>query len=131
TSLIAAGGSGRWIEYAGGYTDMLSQRKPAGRGARAATASITKRPRPVTEVRVQPAGRPRQMSFKDRRALETLPARIAALQTQVARLNAHPGRPGPVCTRSGTVWHYDTGACRSARRAGGSRGAVADVGNAA
>src|SRR6267154_2091633 len=32
--------------------------------------------------------RPRQMSFNDRRALETLPARIAALQTQIAGLNA-------------------------------------------
>jgi ATP-binding cassette subfamily F protein uup len=88
TSVIAAEGNGRWIEYAGGYTDVLSQRGPADRGARPATASITKRPRPVTEVRVQPAGRPRRMSFKDRRALETLPARIAALQTQVAGLNA-------------------------------------------
>src|SRR5207244_7213538 len=54
TSVIAAEGNGRWIEHAGGYTDMLAQRKPAGRGARPATASITKRPRPVTEVRVQP-----------------------------------------------------------------------------
>jgi ATP-binding cassette subfamily F protein uup len=88
TSVIAAEGNGRWIEYAGGYTDMLARREPAGRGARPATASISKRPRPATEVRAQPAARPRQMSFKDRRALETLPTRIAALQTQIAGLNA-------------------------------------------
>ena len=31
TSTIAAEGNGRWIEYAGGYTDMLAQREPAGR----------------------------------------------------------------------------------------------------
>jgi ATP-binding cassette subfamily F protein uup len=46
------------------------------------------------------------MSFNDRRALETLPARIAALQTQIAGLNAiltdpdlyarDPGRFGDV-----------------------------------
>ena len=29
TSVIAAEGDGRWIEYAGGYTDMLAQRGPA------------------------------------------------------------------------------------------------------
>ena len=28
TSMIAAEGDGRWIEYAGGYTDMLAQRGP-------------------------------------------------------------------------------------------------------
>ena len=31
TSVIATEGDGRWIEYAGGYTDMLAQREPAGR----------------------------------------------------------------------------------------------------
>ena len=28
TSVIATEGDGRWIEYAGGYTDMLAQRGP-------------------------------------------------------------------------------------------------------
>jgi ATP-binding cassette subfamily F protein uup len=87
TSVIAAEGNGRWIEYAGSYTDMLVQREPAGRGMPPAKASVTKRLRPVTEGRAQPAARPRRMSFNDRRALETLPARIAALQTQIAGLH--------------------------------------------
>jgi ATP-binding cassette subfamily F protein uup len=87
TSVIAAEGNGRWIEYAGGYTDMLAQREPAGRGT-PPKASITKRPRPVTKVRAQPAARARRMSFDERRALETLPARLAALETQIAELNA-------------------------------------------
>jgi ABC transport system ATP-binding/permease protein len=88
TSVVATEGNGRWIEYAGGYTDMLAQRAPAGRGTLRAKASVTKRPRSVTEVRAQPAGRARRMSFNDRRALEMLPARIAVLQTQIAELNA-------------------------------------------
>jgi len=87
TSVIATEGNGRWIEYAGGYTDMLAQREPAGRGTPPAKAIVTKPPRPVTEGRAQPAVRPRRMSFNDRRALETLPDRIAALQTQIASLN--------------------------------------------
>jgi len=88
TSVIAAEGNGRWIEYAGGYTDMLVQREPAGRGTPPPKAAITKRPRPVTKVRAQPAARARRMSFDERRALETLPAQLAALETQIAKLNA-------------------------------------------
>ena len=87
TSVIATESNGRWIEYAGGYTDMLAQREPAGRGTAPAKASVTKRPRPAIGGRAQPAVRPRRMSFNDRRALETLPARIAALQAQIASLN--------------------------------------------
>src|SRR6202171_4669605 len=75
TSVVATEGNGHWIEYAGGYTDMLAQREPAGRGTLPAKASLTKRPRLVTEVRAQPAARPRRLSFNDRRALEMLPAR--------------------------------------------------------
>jgi ATP-binding cassette subfamily F protein uup len=88
TSVIATEGKGRWTEYAGGYTDMLSQRPRAGHGTPPAKSSVQKRQRPVTEARTQPAVRPRRMSFNDRRALDTLPARIAALQAQTAELNA-------------------------------------------
>src|SRR6516162_5456577 len=88
TSVVATERNGRWIEYAGGYTDMLAQHEPVGRGTPPAKSSITKRPRPMTEVRARPAARPRRMSFNERRALETLPARIAALETQIAGLNA-------------------------------------------
>ncbi len=80
TSVIAMEGNGRWIEYAGGYTDMLAQREPA-------KVFVTRPPRSVTESRAQRAARPRRMSFNERRALEMLSARIAALQTQIAGLN--------------------------------------------
>ena len=82
TSIIATEGGGRWIEYAGGYTDMLAQRGPA------LAAPVAKKPRMPAEAGLQPAARPRRMTFKDRHALETLPARIAALQTEIARLSA-------------------------------------------
>jgi ATP-binding cassette subfamily F protein uup len=88
TSIIAAHGNGRWIEYAGGYTDMLSQRKSSDGGNAPARATVAKRPRPVTEVRTRSAVRPRRMRFTDQLALETLPARIEALQTKIAGLNA-------------------------------------------
>jgi ATP-binding cassette subfamily F protein uup len=86
-SVSATNGGGRWIEYAGGYSDMLAQRGPAVVPG-AATPVGVGRPRPVAVVRPQPAARARRMSFKDRHALETLPARIAALQAEVARLGS-------------------------------------------
>src|SRR5947209_9423002 len=76
TSVIATEGNGRWIEYAGGYSDMLAQR-----GAAPATpmASVAKpaRPAPRGEATLQTA-RPRRMTYNDRRALEVLPERIAS-----------------------------------------------------
>ena len=32
-SIIATNGNGRWVEYAGGYTDMLAQRAAESRGS--------------------------------------------------------------------------------------------------
>ena len=84
TSIIAAEGDGRWIEYAGGYTDMLAQRGPGS----AEPIPVATRLRPALPAKPQPVARPRRMTFKDRHALETLPERIAALQREVARLNA-------------------------------------------
>jgi ATP-binding cassette subfamily F protein uup len=84
TSVIATDGDGRWIEYAGGYSDMLAQRGPV-----TAAASPTVKPRRVQAARPQAASSsPRKMSFKDRHALEALPGRIADLQAEVARLDA-------------------------------------------
>ena len=36
TSVIASEGNGRWVEYAGGYTDMLAQRPASPAASRAA-----------------------------------------------------------------------------------------------
>ncbi|MEJ0017007.1 MAG: ABC-F family ATP-binding cassette domain-containing protein [Acetobacteraceae bacterium] len=90
TSVIAFEGDGRWVEYAGGYTDMLAQRGPE----RAAPAAVLPRSR-GSEARPplpQPV-RARRMTFKDRHALETLPKRIAALQAEAAALSARLADP--------------------------------------
>jgi ATP-binding cassette subfamily F protein uup len=81
TSTIAAEGEGRWVEYAGGYSDMLLQRgdvapkavaRKGGQGALARTGGPAKA----------------KMSFKDKHALETLPADMAKLQADIARHQA-------------------------------------------
>ena len=84
TSVIAPDGNGRWIEYAGGYSDMLSQRgsdlsretvkAPAAeeKEAKAAPAS----PAPATK---------RRLNFNEKHALETLPRTIEKLHAEIAR----------------------------------------------
>jgi ATP-binding cassette subfamily F protein uup len=84
TSVIAFEGKGRWIEYAGGYSDMVAQRgygvgalqddKPAARVARSAP-----------QARRAPERRKR-LSFAEQHALKTSPCRIAALNEKVRRL---------------------------------------------
>ena len=85
TSTLAAEGAGRWVEYAGGYSDMLVQRG-------APEVAVPERARssgPKSLSRSQGgAGGSRKMTFKDKHALETLPAQIAAAEAEIARLQA-------------------------------------------
>jgi ATP-binding cassette subfamily F protein uup len=91
--VIASEGNGRWIEYAGGYTDMLAQRVAAPRLAPPSKARGLKQSRPATQKRGTSAGNLRRMNFNDQRALELLPARIAELETQITELNAVLANP--------------------------------------
>jgi ABC transport system ATP-binding/permease protein len=78
TSTIAFEGDGKWIEYAGGYTDMVAQR---GEIAVPDITEPTRKPKTV-----KPSNTPsqsRKLTFKDKHALETLPARMAELQEQI------------------------------------------------
>ncbi len=86
TSVIAPDGGGRWIEYAGGYTDMIAQR-----GGRTFSMDAPKAARPdaAAKEKAQGAGETkakRRLSFNEKHALETLPAKIAALEKEIARL---------------------------------------------
>src|SRR5271165_173242 len=88
TSTIATDGNGRWVEYAGGYTDMLAQRAEESCGSPPSKTRNTKRSRPATQTSELPGSLPRRMNFNDRRALDLLPARIAALEARITELNA-------------------------------------------
>jgi len=86
TSIVASEGNGSWIEYAGGYTDMLAQRAAAQLPVSGTKTGRAKRPRAATRSVGSVGAPPRRMNFNDQRALELLPARIAALETQIAEL---------------------------------------------
>jgi ABC transport system ATP-binding/permease protein len=83
SAVAVAEGGGRWNVYAGGYTDMVAQR---GEGVTAKAVKAEVKPaREKAEPPVTSAPRTR-LSFKDKHALETLPARIAALEAEIAKL---------------------------------------------
>jgi ATP-binding cassette subfamily F protein uup len=98
TSVIAAEGGGRWIEYAGGYSDMLAQRngEDLSRTATKGDGAASLRPQVEaddTQARaasavVQPK---RKLSFKDKHALETLPASMDKLAAEIAALQEKLG----------------------------------------
>ncbi len=83
SAVIVAEGNGRWTVYAGGYTDMVAQR---GEGVTAkAVKAEPKAVREKADRSALPAQKAR-LSFNDKHALETLPARIAALEAEIAKL---------------------------------------------
>ncbi|SFM27829.1 ATP-binding cassette domain-containing protein [Methylobacterium pseudosasicola] len=85
SSVLVSEGAGRWVEYAGGYSDMLVQR---GQGVEARTVAPTKKePRERTAPAAQPAGKPK-LGFKDQHELKTLPARMEKLEAAIAQLKA-------------------------------------------
>ncbi|MBY0360796.1 MAG: ATP-binding cassette domain-containing protein [Phreatobacter sp.] len=89
TSVLVSEGDGRWVEYAGGYSDMLNQRG-AGIAARVVQKAAKGEATSPAAARPEPQAEParRKMSFKDKHDLDTLPARMEALQRDIAKLQA-------------------------------------------
>jgi ATP-binding cassette subfamily F protein uup len=88
-AVIMAEGDGRFTTYGGGYSDMVAQRG-AGVKARAGSEPAPQRAAGAVEAAVQPAASPARakLSFKEKHALETLPALIDKLNDDIAKLNA-------------------------------------------
>ncbi|MBC8242562.1 MAG: ATP-binding cassette domain-containing protein, partial [Alphaproteobacteria bacterium] len=74
------GGGGQWLEYAGGYSDMLTQRGLIGHET--APAAMVKQ-KSATKAK---SNNGRKLSFKDKHALETLPGRMEGLQAEIRDL---------------------------------------------
>ena len=85
TSVIAPDGEGRWIEYAGGYSDMLAQR--GGQALQDRARAAKKEPREKKEpVANEPRASARKLSYKQKFALENLPKQIAETEGKIAAL---------------------------------------------
>ncbi|MBN9551217.1 MAG: ABC-F family ATP-binding cassette domain-containing protein [Alphaproteobacteria bacterium] len=93
TSVIAPDGGGRWIEYAGGYSDMLAQRggsKLEDRKARSKTEAGEALPK---AEQAAPKGPAKKLSFKQKFALDSLPKKIEAVTASIARLENNIADP--------------------------------------
>ncbi|MBX5146143.1 ABC-F family ATP-binding cassette domain-containing protein [Rhizobium lentis] len=74
---------GRWIEYAGGYSDMLAQRKGAleerKKAEKAAERPKSQEPAPAA------GGSKGKLSFKQKFALDNLPKEMAKAEAEIAK----------------------------------------------
>jgi ATP-binding cassette subfamily F protein uup len=82
TSTIASDGKGKWTEYAGGYSDMLAQRRSQVQDGKQAEKNNA--PARVS----QGAKAPSKLSYKHKFALETLPGKIEDATKKIAMLEA-------------------------------------------
>ena len=91
SATIAFEQDGKWQMYAGGYSDMVAQR---GHGVRARTAEMNlQKPAKTKTPAGERAGRKAKMGFKEKHALETLPAKLEALRADVTKLQAKLADP--------------------------------------
>jgi ATP-binding cassette subfamily F protein uup len=80
TSTLVLEGEGKVKEYAGGYDDWLRQRPPEPLPA-VQPAPAKAQPAPP------PKQRPRRLTYKEQRELESLPGRIEALEADLGELH--------------------------------------------
>jgi ATP-binding cassette subfamily F protein uup len=89
TSVMAFEGDGRVNEYVGGYDDWVRQRT----ATLASATTVNKTPLPVTAVKPAALIKPKKLSFKEQKELQTLPSTIETLENDIAGLNLEMGRP--------------------------------------
>ena len=100
TSLLVFEGGGRVREFVGGYSDWARDRD--ARAAAVAAAAAQSRPQsargalPAAETGGGPdsGARAKRLTYKEQRELESLPARIEALESDKVLLEAGIGEPG-------------------------------------
>ncbi len=84
---------GRWIEYAGGYTDMLAQRKGAAEEKKKVERDkAVKSAGPAATGTEAPKARGK-LSYKQKFAIENLPLQIAGKQAEAEKLEAKMADP--------------------------------------
>jgi ABC transport system ATP-binding/permease protein len=83
TSVLVSEGGGRWVEYAGGYSDMVAQR---GYGVSGPAAQVAKKPEKAASNRPERSIPKRKLSFNESRALSILPEKIEHLRRELASL---------------------------------------------
>ncbi|MEZ5784079.1 MAG: ATP-binding cassette domain-containing protein [Rhizobiaceae bacterium] len=87
TSVIAPEENGRWLEYAGGYSDMLAQRGGKSLEDRKAKSKETQAAAPSAAATVSSEKSPsKKLSYKQKFALESLPKKMEAVSAAISNL---------------------------------------------
>ncbi|MCZ7888335.1 ABC-F family ATP-binding cassette domain-containing protein [Agrobacterium salinitolerans] len=76
---------GRWIEYAGGYSDMMAQRKGASDDKRKAEKQEKAKAASSASASQEPVKAKGKLSFKQKFALENLPKEMEKAQSEIAK----------------------------------------------
>ncbi|MBC7283620.1 ATP-binding cassette domain-containing protein [Hoeflea sp.] len=85
---------GRWIAYAGGYTDMLAQRGAEMREKKAlARQEAGRSTAPSTKPQAATRDAARKLSYKQKFALESLPVKIEEMQAKLKKIEAEMADP--------------------------------------
>jgi ATP-binding cassette subfamily F protein uup len=84
TSVLMSEGVGRWVEYAGGYSDMVAQRG-AGVQLLASAAPTRADPKEKSTPRARSSSKLR-LSFKEQHLLSTLPATMEELRAKIGKI---------------------------------------------
>jgi ABC transport system ATP-binding/permease protein len=117
TSTLVFEGDGRVQEFVGGYEDWLRQRADVGdataTGSKKPVSAATNASNSPVAVATAPAPAARKkLSFNERRELADLPARIEALESEQAQLEAAIADPGfyrnPAQTITDTLARLET-----------------------
>jgi len=91
TSVIAPQGNGNWLEFAGGYSDMINQSGPKKSVDTPSAAARSDKSPAKTQA---PAKASSKLSFKDKHALDSLPGEIDKLEGDIAKVNKALAAPG-------------------------------------
>ncbi|MDP8997008.1 MAG: ATP-binding cassette domain-containing protein [Pseudomonadota bacterium] len=90
TSVLMYEGDGKWIEYAGGYTDMLFQRGDGVAARKTKSEAKTKfdAVKTLSTSKVK-----RKLSFHEKYALDNLPSKIEKLKSELVKLEVDLADP--------------------------------------
>jgi len=94
TGVLVSDGGGRWLQYAGGYSDMLAQRGDTPPERQRKNKAVPTKNRDRQTIQATPKLNQSKLSFKDEHALETLPKEIERLEFEISKLETALAKPG-------------------------------------
>lgn len=90
TSILVANGRGIWLEYAGGYTDMMALHSPQPKSV---FKQVSNKVNKNSATKSTDQNRPQKLSYKDQYELDQLPKKLEKLKSSIDHLNQNLNDP--------------------------------------